>query len=73
MLKYFIKPNQSSSVPLLNKDGVTFEDDIDKANILNDYFADQTALDETHATLPADPSDNLPHLILLQLLLGKLN
>ena len=61
VLKSFIKPNQSSSIPPLNKDGVTFEDDNDKANILNDYFADQTSLDETHATLPPDPPDNLPH------------
>ena len=52
VLKHFIKPNQSSSIPLLNKDGVTFEDDIDKANLPNDYFADQTSLDETHATPP---------------------
>ena len=61
VLKSFIKPNQSCSIPPLIKDDVTFEDDIDKANILNDYFADQTSLDETHANLPPDPPDNLPH------------
>ena len=55
ILKSFIKPNQSSSIPPLNKDGVTFEDHIDKANLLNNYFADQTPLDETHATPPPLP------------------
>ena len=40
VLKSFIKPNQSSSVPPFNKAGVTFKDNIDKANLLNDYFAD---------------------------------
>ena len=57
-LKQFIKPEQSSSIPSLNADGVVLDDDADKANLLNDYFTQQTTLDDTHASLPATPLEN---------------
>lgn len=61
-LKYFIKPEQSSAIPPLNKNGSIFSDDTDKANLLNNFFVEQSILDETGATLP--PSDfDRPHLL----------
>ncbi|MCG8077918.1 MAG: reverse transcriptase family protein, partial [Candidatus Thiodiazotropha taylori] len=54
-LKQFIKPHQSTSLPPLVNNDTVLEDDTDKANILNDYFAQQTTLDETNASLPATP------------------
>ena len=57
-LKQFIKPQQRSSIPPLNADDVILDDDTDKANLLNDYFTQQTSLDDTHASLPATPLEN---------------
>ena len=57
-LKQFIKPQQRSSIPPLNADGIILDDDTDKANFLNDYFTQQTSLDDTHASLPATPLEN---------------
>ena len=71
-LKQFMKPEQSSSVPSLNADGIVLDDDADKANLLNDYFTQQTTLDDTHASLPATPLENTIHLMLLKLNSRKL-
>ena len=57
-LKQFIKPQQRSSIPPLNADDVILDDDSDKANLYNDYFTQQTSLDDTHASLPATPLEN---------------
>ena len=57
-LKQFIKPQQRSSIPPLNADDVILDDDSDKANLFNDYFTQQTSLDDTHASLPATPLEN---------------
>lgn len=51
-LKSFIKPSKSSSLPPLVKDGEVFQKEKDKANLLNDFFTQQTFLDETNASLP---------------------
>ena len=57
-LKQFIKPQQRSSIPPLNAYDVIIDDDIDKANLQNDYFTQQTSMDDTHASLPATPLVN---------------
>ncbi|MCG8046167.1 MAG: reverse transcriptase domain-containing protein [Candidatus Thiodiazotropha endolucinida] len=51
-LKGFIKPDQTNTLPPLSKDGTIYSNDSDKASILNDFFRDQTLLDESRATLP---------------------
>ena len=53
-LKSFIKPSQSSSeIPPLHKNGCYVSDSTDKANLLNEYFVQQTSLNERSATIPA--------------------
>ena len=64
-LKQFIKPDQTNIIPPLNKDGLIYSDEIDKANILNNYFTEQTLLDESQASLPqtmTTPTYNLDSL-----------
>ena len=51
-LKHFIKPEQTNAIPPLSKDGTIYSDDIDKVNVLNDFFVDQTLLDDSTASLP---------------------
>ena len=51
-LKCFIKPDQASSLPPLNREGVIYCNDNDKANILNQYFIEQTVIEEDNANLP---------------------
>ena len=50
-LKTFIKPSQFSSIPPIKVNGTI---NSDKANILNDYFTEQSSLDDSNATLPED-------------------
>ena len=52
MLKCFIKPDQASSIPPLNRDRVIYCNDNDKANIPNLYFTEQTVIEEDNANLP---------------------
>ena len=59
-LKQFIKTDHRSSFPLLTKDGDIYSDDVDKANLLNHFFAEQIHLDEINSTLPSDIPP-LPH------------
>ena len=64
-LKQFIKPDQTNIIPPLNKDGLIYSDEIDKANILNNYFTEQTLLDDSQASLPqtmTTPTYNLDSL-----------
>ena len=51
-LKAFISPSTKSSVPTLEKDGPVYSDDTDKANLLNDFFREQTVLDDSNARVP---------------------
>ena len=44
--------SSNSSIPTLEKDGLIFTDETDKANVLNDFFLDQTILDDQHAPIP---------------------
>ena len=34
------------------RDGTTYEENIDKDNLPNDYFSSQTVLDESQSTVP---------------------
>ena len=56
--KYFITPEQPATVPPLCKNGIIYTDDKDKANILNQFFTDQSILDDTNSTLP--PLNQIP-------------
>ena len=61
-LKQFIKPNNTTSIPLLCKDDIVHTEEADKASMMNDFFVAQTILDETNATLPLNidhPENNL--------------
>ena len=52
LLKYFIAPNSKSSIPPLETNGQIYAEECEKANILNDFFKDQTLLDERNAEIP---------------------
>ena len=52
-LKTFIKPEQSLTVPPLCKDDIIYTNDKDKANILNQFFTEQSTLDDSNASLPS--------------------
>ena len=51
-LKHFIKPNQTDVIQPLNKNGQIYTEEKEKANILNNFFTEQTLLDDSQATLP---------------------
>ena len=51
MLKYFIAPNSKSSILPLETNGQIYAEECEKANILNDFFKDQTLLDERNAEI----------------------
>ena len=51
-LKNVIAPNTSTSIPPLQNNDSVSHDDLDKANILNDFFRDQAVIDEPNAVLP---------------------
>ena len=45
---------QTSSIPPLNVNGDIYSDYTDKTTILNDYFTEQSSLDDSNENLPAD-------------------
>lgn len=51
-LKSFIKPVTNNSIPSLLHDGSYYSDSPDKANILNDFFVQQTDIGEINTPLP---------------------
>ena len=51
-LKQFIKPDQTDVMSPLNKNGQIYTEEKEKANILNNFFTEQTLLDDSQATLP---------------------
>ena len=51
-LKSFIKPSQTSSIPPLYHENVYVADTNEKANLLNNFFAEQSVLDDHLAILP---------------------
>ncbi len=58
-LKAFIKPFSSVSIPPLQSGDDIVSDASSKANVLNDYFRDQTLLDDTQSP----PLPDLPDLL----------
>ena len=52
-LKSFITPEEPSTFPPLCKDDIVYTNDHDKANILNQFFTDQTILGDSNASLPS--------------------
>ena len=63
-LKFFISPKASSTIPPLAINGCIFNDDHDKARVLNEFFSSQSLLDDSNAVLP----DLTPHAYLILLL-----
>ena len=61
-LKSFIKPSQTSSIPQLYHNNEYIGDTDEKANLLNNFFAEQSVLDDHLATLPAFFNHNGPTL-----------
>ena len=51
-LKSFIKPTTNSSIPPIFNEDSYISDNNKKAKLLNDFFVNQTNLDDTGATLP---------------------
>ena len=51
-LKTFIKPSQRVLIPPLEKDGCIYSDSKDKADIFHTFFANQSSLDDSNASLP---------------------
>ena len=51
-LKSFIKSTQTSTIPPLYQNDIYVSDNTEKSNLLNDYFAQQTLLDDSSSTLP---------------------
>ena len=54
-LKSFISPDNKSSIPPLDQDGTIYSEDFDKANVLNDFFCEQTMLNDENVSLPELP------------------
>ena len=52
-IKYFISPLSNSHIPTLEHEGFTYTED--QANIFNDFFRDQTLLDDENADVPELP------------------
>ena len=51
-LKFFISPTTNYSIPTLEQGGIIYSDDTGKANLLNNFFRDQTLLNVGNAVLP---------------------
>ncbi|MEW8548321.1 MAG: endonuclease/exonuclease/phosphatase family protein, partial [Candidatus Thiodiazotropha sp.] len=51
-LKTFIKPTLTTVTPPLDKDGCIYSDNKDKADVFNNFFANQSVLDDSNASLP---------------------
>ena len=62
VLKTFISQN-NSCIPSLENDGVVYSEETDKANLLNNFFRDQTVLIDKDAVLP----DIVPYTVKSQL------
>ena len=51
-LQSVILPNRYNCFPPLDNDGQIITDNVDKANALNDYFRDQTLINDTDVEVP---------------------
>ena len=50
--KHFIKPDLTDVIPPLNKNGQIYTEEKEKANLVNNFFTEQTLLDDSQGTLP---------------------
>ena len=51
-LKYFISPNKASGIPSIQVNNSIITDEIEKANLLNNYFRDQTLINDNNVEIP---------------------
>ena len=51
-LKSVISPTNSSSIPPLENNGQTYTDNLEKANLLNNYFREQTLINDDNVNVP---------------------
>ena len=51
-LKSVISPNSKQYLPSLEHNGISITEDTDKANVLNDFFRDQTLINDNGIELP---------------------
>ena len=51
-LNSVISPTNSSSIPPLGNNGQTYTDNLDKANLLNNYFREQTLINDDNVNVP---------------------
>ena len=64
--KGFIKPDLSGTIPPLYKERMTYEETVDKANLLNaDHFSSLTVFDERQSTLSHLPFSGIFNLSLV--------
>ena len=61
-LKSFIKPSQTSTIPPLFHENAYISDTNEKANLINNFFAEQSVLDDHLATLPDSVDSGGPSL-----------
>ena len=54
-LKTFISPNSNSAIPPLETNGIICTDELEKANIFNNFFQSQTLLNDHNAIIPDFP------------------
>ena len=57
--KSFINPESKSNIPPIENNDIIYTDELDKANILNNYFQSHTILNDANAILPDLPLVNL--------------
>ena len=58
-LKYFISPTKPTSIPPLNSNDIIVNDATEKANLLNNFFRDQTILSDHNIEVPHCPTYNV--------------
>ena len=51
-LKYFISPNKTSGIPSIQYNNSIITDEIEKANLLNNYFREQTLINDSNVEIP---------------------
>ena len=58
--KSFIKPGQNTAISPLLHEGtcIYYSETVDKANLLNNYFVNQTITDDQNAHIPNIPTEN---------------
>ncbi len=60
-LKYFISENEQKTIPPLQHNGTVVDDNIEKANVLNNFFRDQTILPDQPSNIPTIPPYTVSH------------